>query len=258
MFGNVDFIDSLTGGSHYPLIIPLRIEHDEWALLKPFSLWVWVVSLVCLPLYLVIMGLADYVFWGSVKWQTLFGFVLRIFLSEHAHKPTNDKMVYQKILLISWMGPVFVLVTLYAGTLTAMLARPEIPAPIRNAEELRNQNDISLVIEKGSYQDYFLRTAPPGSTMRRLFEYASHVSGSNKNGYGGCYPGEKYHNGKYAVICNEGQAMSMRANDFSRTGQCNFYETEDKFNAALPARFAFQVRKSIVVLRHMCYMMSWQ
>ena len=60
----------------------------------------------------------------------------------------------------------------------------------------------------------------------------------------GCYPAEKYRNGKYAVICNEGQAMSMLAGDFSRTGQCNFYDTEDKFDAALPARFAFQVRST--------------
>ena len=47
---------------------------------------------------------------------------------------------------------------------------------------------------------------------------------------------------RYAVVCNEGQAMSMRVRDFAATGRCNFYETEDKLNAALPARFAFQVR----------------
>ena len=247
MFGNVEFIDSLTGEAHYPLIIPLRIEDDGWALLNPFSIWVWIASLVCLPLYLAIVGLADYVFWGSVKWQTLIGFALRILLSEHVKKLPNDKMAYQKILLVSWIGPVFVLVTLYAGTLTAMLARPGIPAPIRNAEELLNQNDISLVVEEGSYQEYFLRRAPPGSTKRRLFEYSTKVPAAKKDSFGGCYPSEEYHNGKYAVICNEGQVMSMRRKDFGSTGLCNFYEAEDKFNAALPARFAFQVRTSVAV-----------
>ena len=70
------------------------------------------------------VGLADYAFWGSVEWQTMLGFALRIMLSDHTNKLTNDKMVYKKILLISWIGPVFVLVTLYAGILTAMLTRP--------------------------------------------------------------------------------------------------------------------------------------
>ena len=35
--------------------------------------------------------------------------------------------------------------------------------------------DKLLAIEEGSYQEFFLRSAPPGSTKRRLFEYAAKV-----------------------------------------------------------------------------------
>ena len=40
------------------------------------------------------------------------------------------------------------------------------------------RGDVPLVVEEGSYQEFFLRSAPPGSTKRRLFEYAVKVPAS--------------------------------------------------------------------------------
>ena len=70
--------------------------------------------------------------------------------------------------VIWWILPVLVLITLYAGTLTAVLARPKMPSAIRNAEALLSQKEISLVVEEGSFMEFYLKTAPPGSTRTEM------------------------------------------------------------------------------------------
>ena len=155
--------------SSFTIVVPLRLESDTWSMKDPFSYEVWCMVTICIPLYVIIMGLADYVFCGSVDWEALIGFVLRIALSENDSNLPENKWAYQKLFLICWISSVFVLVQSYAGNLTAMLTRPTLPAMLRNAEDLLSQDDISLVMEKGSVEEFNFRAATFGTTLRRLY-----------------------------------------------------------------------------------------
>ena len=139
----------------------------------PFSWVVWCLAIICVPLYVVIMGLADYAFSGYADWEALIGFVLRIALSENDSNLPEHKWKYQKIFLIFWISPVFILVVAYAGNLTAMLTRPTLPERLRNAEDLLSQDDISLVMEKETIQEFHFRAANSGTTLNRLYEFST-------------------------------------------------------------------------------------
>ena len=154
--------------SSFTIVVPLRLESDTWSMTDPFSYEVWCMIIICIPLYVIIMGLADYVFSGTVDWEALIGFTLRIALSENDSNLPENKWAYQKMFLLFWISSVFVLVQSYAGNLTAMLTRPTLPEMLRNAEDLLSQDDISLVMEKGSVEEFNFRAATSGTTLRRL------------------------------------------------------------------------------------------
>ena len=119
------------------------------------------------------MGFADYTFSGYADWEALIGFVIRIALSENDSNLPEHKWKYQKIFLMFWISPVFILVVAYAGNLTAMLTRPTLPERLRNAEDLLSQDDISLVMEKETIQEFHFRAANSGTTLNRLYEFST-------------------------------------------------------------------------------------
>ena len=147
-----------------------------WYFADPFTYHVWLLISISIPIYLVIMGLSEYLYDGSVDWDSLCGFVLRNTLSEQNCKPIDYTQAYQKVLIIVWLLSVFVLVQSYAGSLTAMLAKPTFHEPIKTMDDLLNQREIPWVIEKGTLAEYFTSTAETGSAMRKLFEGATTMS----------------------------------------------------------------------------------
>ena len=156
--------------SYFTIVVPLRLESDTWSMIDPFSYEVWFIVILYIPLYVIIMGLADYVFCGTVDWEALVGFILRTTLSENDSNLPENKWAYQKLFLIFWISSVFVLIQSYAGNLTAMLTRPTLPEMMRNAEDLLSQDDISLVMEKGTIEEFHFRAATSGTTLRRLYK----------------------------------------------------------------------------------------
>ena len=87
----------------YNIIIPLTIENDIWSFLYPFEDEVWICFLLSVPIFIIAMGLAEYITneEHSVPWATLIGFVLRNVLSENTGK-LPDKRLYQKIMVYAW------------------------------------------------------------------------------------------------------------------------------------------------------------
>ena len=125
-----------------------------WYIVNGFQYQVWILLLTCVPLYIITMGLIDYWYRGFADWENISGFIIRGALSEQNGKFPNQERVCQKLLNIIWIWSMLVLVQAYAGNLTAMLARPKLPPPIRTLEELVSQDETKWILQKGSEEDH--------------------------------------------------------------------------------------------------------
>ena len=111
--------------SHYAIVAPLRLEPDILAFAYPLTSEVWIATIISVPLYILVMCVADYFFCGVVDWETNIGFVLRNTLTEHIDR-LPDRRLYQRVLIFFWALPIMIIVEAYAGNLTAMITRDPI------------------------------------------------------------------------------------------------------------------------------------
>ena len=129
----------------------------------------------------------------------------------------------------------------FAGALTAIITKPTLDMPIKNVEELLNQNEISWIIEDGIALIEFLKASPPNSRLRRLVNGAKLLPSSQMSG---CSIKETKSelSGLSASICDINSIMALLSQDYSETGTCNYYLTEEKFQLTSNA-MALQARK---------------
>ena len=144
---------------------------------------------------------------------------------------------HQKLLIIIWIWAFLVLTHAYGGNLTAMIAIPSIHKPIDNVEGLINQDELSWFFPGGTSFHEYLKSAPSGSKMGKLYE------GATITPYDDCYTARNkpfWKSGKFAAPCIMTSIRSLLDDDFSLTSKCNYYATSDimhHMNLAL----AFQV-----------------
>ena len=179
-----------------------------------------------------------YIFYGKVKWGNLAGFATRIAMVEAVMKPLpSDARSYQKILVVSWTLPMLIIATIYAGNMTALIAKPTLEIPIKDAEDLVNQNKISWTLLKGSILSHFFKKMAPGTMQRKLYDQAEALTKHD------CLTARNepfWKSGKYAMPCTGISVMSLMQFDYSQTGICNYYKTPDIF-AKVNFALAFQV-----------------
>ena len=231
---NVDYSLQITN-NYYSIVFPLKHNSEMWFFIDPFSFNVWIGSILSAPIYLLAMGLADYLFNGFADWGTVTDFVIRNALFEHTHFPL-DKQVYQKILIFIWSWCMSVLVQSYAGNLTAMLTRPKLQQPIGTLEELLGQIEASWIITDPVVA-FALKTSENGSVLKGLGDSGITVP---PNAAYDCFPSEIYLDGMFGSICNIGSIQLMMSYDYNLTGKCNYYIIEDKFLTS-GGSMAFQV-----------------
>ena len=221
---------------YWGLVIPLRIKDSLLNIIYPFSLEVWIMLSITIPVYILAMALTDYIDFGSIRWKKSTGIVVRIAL----HTDIGDyseRRFHQKFLIIIWIWSFFILAHAYGGNLTAMIAIPSIHKPIENVEELINQDELSWIFPDGTSFVEYLINAPSGSKMRKLYE------GATITPYDDCYTARSkpfWKTGKVAAPCIMTSIRSLLDDDFSHTSKCNYYATSDvmhHMNLAL----AFQV-----------------
>ena len=183
-----------------------------------------------------------------MNWDQVGGFVLRTAMVEAVYIPLpNYSKCYQKCLILSWTVPMFILAVAYAGNMTALIAKPSLEKPIKDAIDFVNQNDMSLTMTTGDVGYFYFKTSSPGTLMRRIYDRVDKWSTCD------CYCARDkpfWKSGQYAMPCSGVSVMSLRAYDYSETGLCNYYTTPDMFvkkNLAL----AFQVCL-IILLLHAC------
>ena len=145
----VQFTSMIDVSSHYAIVVPLRLEPDILAFAHPLTSGVWIATIISVPLYILVMCVADYLFCGRVDLMTTIGFVLRCTLTEHIDR-LPDKRLYQKLLIIFWAVPMMILVFAYAENLTAMIVRPKVLFEPDNAEQMLRQEEIKWAAWDGS------------------------------------------------------------------------------------------------------------
>ena len=107
-------------------IIPIRSTTDIWSFLHPLSPKVWVCLLISIPVFILIFGLLDRLSTnGCSDWTTVAGFALRNILVEAMDMPASLRAA-----VLGWILAAFIVTTVYAGNLVAMITKPHLIMPI--------------------------------------------------------------------------------------------------------------------------------
>ena len=120
-----------------------------------------------------------------------------------------------------WGWMMVVLISSYKGNLLAMITKPTMNTPFTNADGMLQQNNIEWEIEKGIFQSYAMTTSP-GTTMRMIYEQA------NKPPTSSYCASIIRKSGNIAAVCDISTATYIVARNFSQTGICSYYFTQDK------------------------------
>ena len=215
-----------------------------WYVAHPFTFHVWLLVIISIPVYMVSMGLADYVYYRYTDWDKICAFVIRNAFSEQNSRIPQHTQVYQTILISIWLWSVLVLVHSYAGNLIAMLAQPTFHKPLRTLEDMLSQNDVPWAFEIGTGAAYFISTAAPGTVLARLYERGTtmpRLTPQEKFMYG-CYTTQMMQSQRFASLCNHGSIRSLISQDYGRAGKCNYYMLEEKLLNILGSHIAVQVQ----------------
>ena len=148
-------------------------------------------------------------------------------------------------LISIWIGACFLLIKSYAGNLTAIIAKPKLDMKFNMPEDFLNQDEIQMVIEKGIGAIEYMRQSPTNSTMRRLIEKTKIYAEDDLDPeeiIEDCFTNTDRFIKNYAAICDIDTIKSRLSADFSKTGQCNFYTTQNSpFQNPVGNVMAFQV-----------------
>ena len=239
---NVDF-SVTTEAEFYTIAIPLIVKPNIWYFASPMTYQVWLCVFFSVPIYFLTMVLADYIYHGNVKWQSLGSFVLRSAISEHSKELADRREAYKKLLIGVWAFTSYVLVLSYASLLTAMLALPTLPTRITGVEQLLAQDDIPWALrdQTPGVLNSWKAITRQSELYKRLHDEAIHVelTKMEHNKYG-CLNTELYEGHKTAAICRFGELVTLISTDFGNTGKCHFYTTSERFLIS-QFKFAFQV-----------------
>ena len=213
-----------------------------WSFVKPLDSEIWIWWIISIPIFILVMALAEYVTNGHIDWDTSVGFVVRTVFMEHM-ETMPDRKFYEKILFFVWTWSSFVIVMSFAGNLTAMITRPTLDMKIKKVEDFLHQSEITLVIEDGLKGD--LGRFPSNSTTRRVLEQAQTLPLDPSIYWpSDCFNELTQYTQKHASYCDIQSILAILSDDFTQNGQCNWYTIEiDDAWGSQPMAMAFQVNK---------------
>ena len=238
----VDFTLSIGISTHYTIVVPLRFKDNLLSITDPLSFEVWICFLICIPAYIGVIILMNYIYSGSPNWEATASFVLRSALSERKDR-LPPKHLYQKLLVLVWSWMMVVLICAYKADLIAIITKPTMNTPFTNADDMVKQTQIKWGLhDDATLFTSYAKKSSQGTTFRKIFEQRITFP-NNDTQTDDCYRSayQAKNSGNIASICDISSARYLVANEFSKTGTCNYYLTQDKILATGNA-LAFQVR----------------
>ena len=220
-------------------IIPIRSTTDIWSFLHPLSPEVWICLLISIPVFILIFGMLDHLSNGCSDWTTVTSFAMRNILVEAMDMPASLRAG-----VLGWILAAFIVTTVYAGNLVAMITRPHLIMPMRDAEDLLAQNELSLVAEAEEPTITSMGTMPPNTIWRRLYEKLEFLKFHDEEYWPSeCFSNSTQFSGRHAAMCNMVPIKEILHKSYSKDAQCNWYTTENSLYE-VPMVILFQVRNS--------------
>ena len=168
------------------------------------------------------------------------GFALRNILVEAMDIPASLRAA-----VLGWILAAFVVTTVYAGNLVAMITRPHLIMPIRDAEDFLAQHEISLVVEDEVPTIISMSTLPPSTILRRLYERLEFLKFHDEEYWPSeCFSNSTQFSGRHAALCDMIPIKEIMHKSYSKDEQCNWYTTENSL-LEVPMVMLFQVRNLI-------------
>ena len=217
----------------YTIVVPMIFRHNLLSITDPLSFEVWLCFLISIPSYIVAIIIMNYIFSKSTNWEEVVSIVIRGALSEDKAtyiKPPN--YLYQKLLVLIWSWMMLVLISAYQDNLIALITKPSINIPFTNKEGMIKQNQIKWGLADGGLFTDYAKSKDQETTLRTMYD-----KNIKNHGVSQINLKELENN---ALICDISEALSIMANDFSKTGTCNYYLTQDQI-LATDSALAFQV-----------------
>ena len=229
--------------AYYTIIVPLRFQDvNLLSITDPLTFEVWICFLICIPGYILIMVLMNFLYSGQPNWVATASSIIRSALSERKSsnvKPPNQ--LYQKLMTLMWGWMMVVLISAYKANLLAMITRPSLNAPFMNVEGMVRQTNIKWQFKETGLFTSYAKESAPGTVFRKVYDKGAIIPSASYNKQ---VRKEVLRQGN-ALICDITNAREILADTFSENGICNYILTEDKI-LATDSALAFQVIRGML------------
>ena len=105
-------------------------------------------------------------------------------------------------------------------------------------EDFLNQNEISLLIRDGDSVINYMLQSPADSVMFKLIKQ---ILSKKDDWASSCFTKDTQFTKKHASICDDLSISRLISDDFSKSGKCNWYTINYKFQNIVGTSMAFQV-----------------
>ena len=207
---------------YYTIIVPLRFQDNLLSITEPLSFTVWICFLISIPVCILAMIVMNYLYTGSTNYERAASSVIRSVLSQNISPLRYN---FQKLLIVVWVMMMVIFTSAYKGNLLAIITKPTMNTPFTNAEGMVEQNEVKWAVGDTLFTSY-AKSKSVGTPLRTINDQEAIPSTTST--YCGSIA-KDFEN--LAIICDISMVTSIMANDFSKTGACNYYSTQDKILA---------------------------
>ncbi|XP_071545444.1 uncharacterized protein [Panulirus ornatus] len=215
-----------------------RTEVDPWGFMLPLTLLVWVAvltELLVLPATMFLMSSCSHLTTISQKnWlNTTFVFI-RVLLQQETL--TTWARWWERLVLGVWMMMTLVLTRSYAGNLMSPLAVRHIHEPFQTIRDVLDDQTVSMIWQADSALGQYLDSVQSGRfrevsdlekigrlKYKKLSEFPESMNTLVRRG-------------DHVLVETDAAIRIYMARDFTNTGLCSFYESDEEF---LPQMLAF-------------------
>ncbi|XP_042239056.1 probable glutamate receptor [Homarus americanus] len=199
-------------------------EVDPWGFLLPLAPAVWAVMLASLVLLLTTVLLLSFCFSVRVPMLSMY---FRVLLQENTWV-SSDRW-WERMVLGGWMIVMLVLTLSYSGNLMSLLAVRYIPQPFQFLRDLLEDPSTTMIWEYNTVYVSHFRTSTSGA-LREVRD----AEGEERIDFvlATEYPtmlDQLVRKGPYVYVGEDLTIKVLMAQDFSNTGQCDFYTSREAF-----------------------------
>ncbi|XP_063840062.1 probable glutamate receptor [Scylla paramamosain] len=218
---------SVTVFSDYQAILMQRpkLQSDVAGFIKPFTVEVWLLILASF------LAISSTVAWVSGSEAALFQTPLTrpwarsvLMALQTVSQETSEWVPPHdagRMLVTTWLLASLVFMSSYSGILTAMLTVPRVTIPIDSLADLVAQDDLPWRLEAGSMMYSFFEESEDPIGRKVFLEKAGTFQD--------CWAARQdVASGEFAAICDRTTMMKAMSWDFSTTGNCHLYMSQQK------------------------------